>query len=1047
MSFPCIVFGLHPLTLTPSLGALTLKLPLEILSPLVDKLTKLKSTNSVDNSISATAIRTFIISFPRPIAGVPPSRTTQDAYSAISRVLIPRLVGYMVLPYGQKIVPDPSPAMLQIDKKKGVDSDALDVLIEVVRSFGPMLQETEKQALQKVILNIFDSDRTSTIIKKKAVVAMSALAVHLSDRLLSAFVLNTAESFRGDSLTLSKRRLLITMVGSLARSIPQRLGPHLKILAPFILSPLSEEEYEKAMEELAEAGAPNPEVEEVREAALVALEGFLSACSKDMRIFTDDAISAAVRYVVYDPNHAVDEDDETMGGTQDDDSDLAETNGFDGDNVEEDFEEEGAMSDDDDASWKVRRCAAKAIYSIISTRSNGDLLDDGTLYERIAPVLINCFKEREENVRLEILTTLTTLIRKTGEGISLPILNEDRGIDIPATHVSTSRKRRREDSSVGALDSQGPLSLSVGITSPAESPSPVSGPKADLARLSPTIIRGVAKLLKQSSIPTKQGAIMVLNHMVLVEHGGLSAQLAKITDPIVDAAKSSNAHAGPGSSSVSSGTSATGSKLRIDALHLIGAVCDTHSSRTLAPYIGNIIPCVIAAVQDKYYKVSSEALRVVESIIRVLTPPRSAGTEQKNLSHVVNLHDVILDRAVATDADLEVRQRAIHALGVLLARTSGLNSSKLIPAAKKSKSLNVLQDRLRSETTRLSAVQAVDNVCASAREQDDIPPLWLRAVSLELGSYLRKSDRILRGTSLGALRNLTVNPVTIGILDHETVFNLTGLLLPIVIPNDLNLLGLALVVLARLVNRSAPNVVDDKLKNALSVIVLAPLGGAVLDAFLGLVRIIGEQGVGQPLMQSLLRNVGVSGDPAVVGKAIGTLLVSGKLTVGVKIDDFISELRSSKDDQRKCLALSVLGEAGLRLGASSPSQLKPSIFTSHFDSKSDIVPRAAAVSLGRAGAGNINVYLPVILSTSDKLGSSQYLSLHSIKEILQYAGKAKTDLSPYTRQIWEKLIVASQSEDNKAVGAECIGRLTVIEPRTFLPLLQVRWLPKLVVSY
>ena len=1034
------------LTTTPSLGALTLRLPLEILSPLVEKLTTLKTTHSVDNSIPATALRTFIISFPRPIAGVPPSKATQDAYSAISKVLIPRLVGYVVIPHGLKNHPDPPPGMLQIDQEKGVDSDAIDILTEVVRSFGPMLQESEKHALQKVILNIFDSDRTSTVIKKKIVVAMSVLAVYLSDRLLSAFVSNTAEGFRGEFLTLSKRRLLITMVGSLARSIPQRLGPHLKTLAPFILSALSEEEYEEAMEELAEAGAPNPEVEEVREAALVALDGFLSACSKDMRIFTDEAIAAAVRYVVYDPNHAVDEDDEEMGGTQDDDSDFAETNGFDQENIEEDFEEEGAVSDDDDASWKVRRCAAKAIYSLISTRSNGDLLENGTLYERIAPVLINCFKEREENVRLEILATLTSLIRKTGEGISLPILNEDRGIDVPATHVSNSRKRRREDSNSGALDLPGPLSSSVGITSPAESLSPVSGPKADLARLSPMIVRGISKLLKQSSIPTKQGAITVLYHMVLVEHGGLSAHLAKLADPIIDVVKSSSAHAGPGLSSAIGSASATGSKLRIEALRLLGVICDTHSSRILAPYMGNIIPCVIAAVQDKYYKVSSEAIRVVESVVRVLTPPRSAGTEQKNLSHVVDLHDVILDRAVATDADLEVRQRAIHALGVLIARSSGLNNPKLIPGAKKLKALKVLQDRLKNETTRLSAVQAIDNVCASAREQDDFLPEWLRAVTLDLGAQLRKSDRILRGTSLGALRNLTVNPVTLGLLNDETVSNLAELLLPLVNPNDLSLLGLALVILARLVNRCPLNVVDEKLKSALCAIVLAPVGGAVLDAFLGLVRIIGEQGVGQPLMQSLLRNVGVSGDPAIVGKAIGTLLVSGKSTVGVKIDDFISELKSSKDEQRKCLALSVLGEAGLRLGSSSPSQLQPVIFTSHFDSKSDMVPRAAAIALGRAGAGNINTYLPVILSTSEQLGSSQYLSLHSIKEILQYAGKSRTDLSPYTKQIWEKLIAASQNEDNKAVGAECIGRLTVIEPKTFLPLLQVRWLFILLMS-
>lgn len=1020
-----------------SLGALTLKLPADILSPLVEKLSNLKTSHSVDNSIPATALRTFIISFPRPISGVPPSKSTQDAYSAISKVLIPRLVGYVVIPHGLKNQPDPPRGMLEIDLEKGVDSDAIDVLIEVIRCFGPMLQEAEKHALQNIILSILDNDRTSTVIKKKTVVAISMLGVHLSDRLLNSFVSTTIESFRGVHLTLPKRRLLITMVGSLARSIPQRLGPNVKTLAPFILSALSEEDYEEGLEELAEAGAPNPELEEVREAALVALDSFLTLCSQDMRPFTNEAIAAALRYVVYDPNSAMDGEDEAMSGIKGNNGDDDKMNEFnvDENNEDEDFEEEGPMSDDDDVSWKVRRCAAKALYSLISTRSNGDLLESGVLYDQVAPVLINRFKEREENVRLEVLSALTSLIRKTGEGVSLSILDDDHGIDAAVSYTSRSRKRRRGGSDEGILESQEALS-SVGASSPAETPSPISGPRADLARLTPIIIREIAKLLKQSSMPTKQAAITVLCQMVLVQQGGLSAHFGAIAGPVIEAVKSSATYAGHASASGGSGASNTGSRLRIEALQLVSAICDTHSSNVLCPYIGEFIPSIIVAVKDKYYKISSEAIHVVESIIRVVTPPRSAGTEQKHISHITLLYDVILERAVTNDVDLEVRQRAIYALGVLLARTSGLNHLQLVSAAKRASALNVLQDRLRNETTRLSAVQAVDVVCASAREKEDLHAAWVRAVTLELGAQLRKADRVLRGTSLGALKNLTANPVALAGLDDKTIHTLATMLLPLVNPNDLNLLGLAMVILARLVSRSPRKVVEEDLRSAICKVVVASLGEVVLDSLLGLVKVIGEQGVGKPLMQSLLRNVGVSGDPSVVGKAIGTLLVSGASTVGVRIDDFISELGSSTDEQRKCLALSVLGEVGLRLACSSP--LQPSIFTNHFNSISEQVPRAAAAALGRAGAGNINKYLPVILSTSNVSGSSQYLSLHAIKEILQFASKAKIDISPYSKQIWEKLLIASQGEDNKAVGAECIGRLTIIEPKTFLPLLQVR---------
>lgn len=935
--------------------------------------------------------------------------------------------------------------MLEIGSEKGANSDAVDVLIEVVRCFGPMLQDPEKQAFQKAIMSILADERTGSVIKKKAVVAISILAVYMSDRLLSTFVSSTIESFRSSHLTLPKRRLLITMVGSLSRSIPQRLGPYLKTLAPFVLSALSEEEYEDSMEELAEDGAPNLEIEEVREAGLVALEGFLSSCSNDMRVFTDESIEAALRYVVYDPNTATDEDDEDMGGTQDEEHDDAETNGF--DDAEEDFEEDGAMSDDDDASWKVRRCAAKALYAIISTRSNGDLLDNGILYNKIAPVLIGRFKEREENVRLEILATLASLIRKTGEGVSLLSPSVDEDIDFTAEYASRSRKRRRVNSDAGTFDAPGVFSSSMGLSSPAPSPSPVSGPKADLARLSPAIVRGVSKLLKQNSIPTKQASVTLLRDLVLVQNGGLSDSLGKVVEPLLDAVKSSGATAtgsASASTSVGGAAAASGSKMRIEALQLISAICDTHSSKVVAPYIGSIVPSIVTAIKDKYYKVSSEALLAIESLIKILTPPRSAGSEQQRKLHVGSIYDAISTRAVATDADLEVRQRAIHALGVLLARTSGSGNVKLLMTTNKSKALAILQDRLKNETTRLSGVKAVDLVVASAVDQSDVQPAWARGVALELGAQLRKADRSLRGASLAALKNFVSNSVALAGLDDDTIYSLAGMLLPLINSNDLNLLGPAMSILGKLVKRCPKKVVDTNLNNALCGVVLSPLGGAVFDSYLGLVKIIGDQAVGQPLMQGLLQNVGVSGDPAVVGKAIGTLLVSGGSTVGVKINDFATELRSSKDGKRKCLALSVLGEAGLRLGSSSP--LEPNVFMDHFNSKSENVPRAAAIALGRAGAGNINIYLPIILSNSGKTGNLQYLSLHSIKEILQHAGKAHSDISPYTKEIWNQLLVSSQAEDNKAIGAECIGRLTIIEPKTFLPLLQVSYSPMVLIQ-
>ncbi|KAI4258599.1 MAG: hypothetical protein LQ352_001134 [Teloschistes flavicans] len=1009
------------------------KAPADILAPLIDRLSTLKTTNAVDNSIPATALRTFLTVFPRPVAGVQPHRSTQDAYSAISKVLIPRLVGYVVISHGVRTQISPPPAMLEVKQDNTVDHDALDVLIELIRCFGPLLQDAEKKALQKSTMVIFNHERTSTIAKKKAVSAISLLTLYMSDALLSSFVSNILESFSRPSLTASQHRLLMTMLASLARTVPQRFGIYIKNLAPFVLGALSEKEYRAALQESADVGAVDTEAEEVREAALLALESFLLSCSHDMRPFTDDSIQAGLRFVAYDPNVAAEEDDDVMGGTQEDADDEDQDKSEEEEEEEEDFEEEGGMSDEDDASWKIRRCAAKALHAITSTRSNGDLLDNGVLYQKIAPILVARFQEREENVRLEVLSTMTTLVHKTSDSTrTLFSFAGEPEFELSSIAESRSRKRRRLGSDATLFESPVSSVPILGFQSPENSPPPNSGPRADLARLSSTITRGVSKLLKESTPATKQSSIALLRKIVLVQRGGLSEHFKLIAGPLIEAIKLSSG--GSSSQSVGTAASASSGKLRIEALQLVCAVCDHHSSTIIAPHVPGLVSAAVIAAQDKYVKVSSEAMVAVESLLKVLTPPRSASAEQTNRKFVEQLYDVVLDRAVATDADVEVRQRALHALGVLLARDSRHSKANVLSKAQLQKATEVLLDRLRNETTRLSAVRAVSIFLNSLQDPGKTQARWMRAVTLELGTQLRKANRGLRGANLAALRDLAGNPAALSHLDGGTIEALMGMLLPLVSATDLNLLGMTLVILGKLVRHSPSQIVDQNLTAALCGIIVTPLAGAVLDALLLLLKAVGEQGIGQPLMQSLLQDVGVNGDAAIVGKAIGTLLVAGGPTVGVKLDDFVRELQSAPDDQRKCLALSVLGEAGLRLQSNSP--LEPALFTNYFNSKSQSLPRAAATALGRAGAGNIQTYLPVILSATSQSGSSQYLSLHAIKEILQFSSQSKAALSPYTRQVWDTLLAASQAEDNKAVGAECIGRLAIIEPQTFLPLLK-----------
>jgi len=169
------------------LGPFVNKAPESILCPTFDKVSNLRTDNAVDSSVPALAVRAMVVALPRPAPAVPRTAKVQEAYSAVSRALIPRLVGYTVIQTGKNL-PAPPKGMIQVEMENGIDSNALDVLVEVGRCFGPMLQEVEVEALQKITTEVLENPRCSTVMKKKAVTALSVLSPYFSDALLASVV-------------------------------------------------------------------------------------------------------------------------------------------------------------------------------------------------------------------------------------------------------------------------------------------------------------------------------------------------------------------------------------------------------------------------------------------------------------------------------------------------------------------------------------------------------------------------------------------------------------------------------------------------------------------------------------------------------------------------------------------------------------------------------------------------------------------------------------------------------------------------------------------
>jgi len=982
-------------------------------APYIDKVTDL-TARDMDVSVPMTALRILVGSLPRPGAANT-ERDIREVFSAISRVLIPRLVGHVPIPAGKQ-APDLTPGLLQEQKNKNFSAEAVDVVIEAVRSYGSLLRSEELTALVSTLLNTIASPKANGVVKKRSLAGISAIVPYYKPAQLTELVDFVAGQLQDPNLSTNHRRYLISTIGTLARAIPSRMGPYLNVLVPLVLAVLSEDELEATTAGSDDEFETDPEIEELREATLVTLESLLASCPTEMQPHWDSTTAAALRYIKYDPNIVDVEDDEEMSGTQDAQSDDEFTEEpVDDDDEYAELDDDDTFGDVEDLSWKVRRYAAKVLLTIISISSP---IDQEGLIKTVAPALLSRLnKEREDSVRMESIAATTALIRKAS-AINASQSNQlaDGGASPASTH-----KRKRQDSnvSIGDVDLHG---LVHSRSSPPVVPSsPPVGAQAELASYMPRIISATVKLWKKASVALKQSAVLMLKAIAESRNGALADHLQQLEDPFADALMS----AASGGSTSSAGSTATVASLQIETLGLISNITETNESTTLMPFVIALIPSVTSLVNDRNYKVSTATLATIEQFAKALSPPRLPATSQDHAIHIEKLYQVTLGPVNNVNADLEVRHRAIQVFGVLMSRTSG---TTLLSAEARAKALGVLDDRLKNETTRLESAQAIGLVAEAATAHDGIGMSWVQDVSIELSNQLRKADRSLRGASLEALQYLALNPVTAAQYGTDTISTLQAQLVPILRPDDLHLLTPALVILSKIIPTNAQTLVNPSVVEALCRLAQAHLEGPALKAYLLVIKVIGEQGLGPPLMTGLLA-VGTQGDTTTLGRAIGTLMVHGGSNLPVSIDAFIGEI-GNKDDNSACLALTVLGEIGLRMSAKPPFDMN--IFTQSLLAKSDKVRLSAAVALGSASSGDIQQYMPVILQGLGGDPQQQYLYMHSLKEILQHTENSASSIVPYTQDMWTKLFAVSAAEDNQAVGAECIGRILQIDPPKYL---------------
>lgn len=827
-----------------------------------------------------------------------------------------------------------------------IKCECLDILCDVLHKYGTLVT-SDHEVLLSALIPQLSSNQAS--VRKKSVSCLASLASSLSDDLLAKVTTEVVKLLSNKGSKPEMTRTNIQMIGALSRAVGYRFGPHLADAVPILIN---------------YCATASENDEEVREYSLQALESFLLRCHRDISSYCIKILHLTLEFLSYDPNFTDNMEEDTDNELQEED---------------EDDESADEYTDDEDVSWKVRRAAAKCLAALIVSRPEMIL----KLYEEACPKLIDRFKEREENVKMDMFNTFIELLRQTG--------------NITKGHSDFNQ----------------------------------SSPRWLLNQEVPKIVRSINKQLREKSVKTKVGAFSVLKELVIVLPDCLAEHIGSLI---------------PGIEKALCDKSST-SNLKTEALLFTRLVLASHSPPVFHPHIKAISSPVIAAIGERYYKVTAEALRVCGELVRVLRPDIHAHCFDFR-PYVHPIYNAIMARFTNQDQDQEVKECAITCMGLVVS-TFGDHLQTELPTC-----LPVLVDRMGNEITRLTAVKAFAVIAASPLHLD--LSCVIEQVIAELTAFLRKANRALRQATLGTLNTLIVaygdqiGSAAYGVIVVE--------LSSLISDSDLHMTALALELCCTLMadRRSSSSVgltVRNKvLPQALVLVKSSLLQGQALLAlqnfFAGLVSSANTSF--DELLASLLSTARPTQSGGVakqalfsVAQCVAVLCLAAegkKLSSTVNMLTEILKVDSSTNSAKQHLALLCLGEIGRRKDLSSHSHIENIVIES-FQSPFEEIKSAASYALGNIAVGNLPKYLPFILDKIDNQQKKQYLLLHSLKEVIV---RQSVDKAEFQDSSVDKILhllfnhCESEEEGVRNVVAECLGKIALIEPEKLVPALKER---------
>ncbi len=348
-----------------------------------------------------------------------------------------------------------------------------------------------------------------------------------------------------------------------------------------------------------------------------------------MTPYVKELVPQCLEMAEYDPNYSYDVDveaDEEVGGW--------------GDETEEQQFEAEEANGDDDSSWKVRHAAVKTLDAFIRARS--DLLK--SYYESLLTSLVERFKERDENVKLEIFNALRSLLRE-------------------AVVTSHSHSHAAPSSSSSSPIMPLPLPLppplpptalpEVDVASARTAASPPLAPPSLVrqrssfetltARLD-TLVAACDAQLRSGSAVSKKAVLALVRQLLEVCRSHLRRHLGVLVPHLVDGVRSRDA------------------TLKSEALGLLLSLPAVFPPQDLALFVSVLLHAAASAVDDVYTKTKAEALRALGALVdAVRAAPASERSALSELAYSTT-HRVL----VLKDLDQEVKEASISTMAAIV---------------------------------------------------------------------------------------------------------------------------------------------------------------------------------------------------------------------------------------------------------------------------------------------------------------------------------------------------------------------------------------------